>query len=81
MQHWRLEFAAIQRDATRHFTPSMRQKIDVARHYSDALGEFEDITIDCTFTLDQLLQDKRAELEERLRAASTPPNGSAVGEG
>ena len=58
----------------------MRQRIDLARLYADAQEQLEPVhydgiaplpwPVDCPFTLDQLLNDKRAALEERLRVAS-----------
>ena len=83
--HWRAELVAFQKDAARRFAPSMRQRIDLPRSYADALEQFEGIHYegtaplpwppDCPFTLDQLLQDKRAALEEHLRAVSPKPPG------
>jgi hypothetical protein len=59
----------------------MRQRIDIARHYRDALKQLEtpnydDVPprawpADCPFTLDQLLGDKRTALEQNLEAASS----------
>jgi hypothetical protein len=78
--HWRVELVAFQKDAARRFAPSMRQRIDLARLYADALEQLEPLQgegaaplpwpAECPFTLDQLLHDKRAALEEQLRAAS-----------
>jgi len=55
----------------------MRQKIDIERLYSDAREQLEGEVYDevtapawpdsCPFTLDDLLMEKRAVLEERLR--------------
>ena len=81
--HWRVELVAFQKDAARRFAPSMRQRIDLARLYADAQEQLESLQddgtapqpwpADCPFTLDQLLRDKRAALEERLRDASPSP--------
>jgi len=81
--HWRGNLVAFQKDAARRFAPSMRQRIDLARLYSDALEQLEPVQYDgtaplpwpveCPFTLDQLLHDKRAALEECLRAAAPKP--------
>jgi Domain of unknown function DUF29 len=78
--HWRVELVAFQKDAARRFAPSMRQRIDLGRLYADALEQLEPLQddsialrtwpADCPFTLDQLLHDKRAALEEQLCAAS-----------
>lgn len=78
--HWRGEFVGFQKDATRRFAPSMRQRIDLARHYRDAREQIETVDFeggpprawpaDCQFTLDQLFSEKRASLEQHLDAAS-----------
>jgi Domain of unknown function DUF29 len=83
--HWQVEVVAFQQNMTRRFTPSMRQKIDVPRLYTDALEQPDGINYDgitprpwpltCPFTLDQLLNDRRAVLEDHLGAAS-PERGS-----
>jgi Domain of unknown function DUF29 len=77
--HWRGEFVAFQSDAARRFAPSMRRRIDLARHYRDALEQLETANYDgvpprawpadCPFTLDQLFADKRAALEQHIEAA------------
>ena len=43
--HWRAEARGFRRDAARTFTPSMRQRIDVAELYADALYRMP-VTID-----------------------------------
>jgi hypothetical protein len=78
--HWRGEIVVSQKDALQRFAPSMRQRIDLGRLYADAQEQLEPVQYDgaapppwpadCPFTLDQLLHDKRAALEESLRAAS-----------
>jgi hypothetical protein len=78
--HWREEFVAFQNDAARRFAPSMRRRIDLARHYLDALEQLETANYDgvpprawpadCPFNLDQLFGDKRAALEQHLEAAA-----------
>ncbi|MSP01317.1 MAG: DUF29 domain-containing protein [Acetobacteraceae bacterium] len=80
--HWRAEIVAFQKNAARRFVPSMRQRIDLARLYGDALEELECEEYDgnaprpwpaaCPFTLDQLLNDKRAALEQCLDDAVGP---------
>jgi hypothetical protein len=77
---WRAEQVRCQGEAERRFGPSMRHRIDVARLYSDALEQLEPLRNEpvaplpwpavCPFTLEQLLHDEWAALEERLRAAS-----------
>ena len=83
VNHWRGEIVVFQKDATRRFAPSMRQRIDLGRLYADALEQLEPLQheaaaslpwpADCPFTLDQLLHDKRGALEEQPRAASPIP--------
>ena len=64
--HWRAEIRRFLDDAAEAFTPSMRQRINVARLYAQALRATPE-TIDgqsplpmpevCTVTLDELLSD------------------------
>ena len=79
---WRVEVAAFQQNVARRFAPSMRQRIDVPRLYADALEQLDGAEYDgmvprpwptvCPFTLDELLNDRRAALEEHLDAAASP---------
>jgi hypothetical protein len=79
--HWRQEVIGFQEEAAQRFAPSMRQRIDLQHLYEKALAQLEDTTYDgiaprpwpqeCPFTLDQLLHEKRAALEERMNAV--PP--------
>jgi len=79
VQHWRMEIGSFQKNAMRRFSPSMRQRIDTAKLYSDALEQLEGVKYDdiaphplprsCPFTLGDLLTARRAELEERLDAS------------
>jgi len=41
--HWRAEARGFRRDARRQFTPSMRQKLDLAGLYADALDRLPEI--------------------------------------
>jgi Domain of unknown function DUF29 len=41
IRHWRTEIASFQKNAVRRFSPSMRQRIDLAKLYSDALEQLE----------------------------------------
>jgi hypothetical protein len=78
IRHWRAEIGSFQKNAARRFSPSMRQRIDLAKLYSDALEQLEGVDYDdvaarawpaaCPFTLDGLLTDRRSGLEERLDA-------------
>jgi hypothetical protein len=64
---WRADAIDFRRQARRRFVPSMRQRIDVASLYADALAAMPE-TIDgqpplpmsevCTVTLDDLLSDE-----------------------
>jgi hypothetical protein len=83
VRHWRTEIASFQKNAARRFSPSMRQRIDVAKLYNDALEQLEGMDYDdlaprpwpvaCPFTLDNLLTDRRAALEEGLNATQEAP--------
>jgi hypothetical protein len=76
IRHWRTEIASFQKNAVRRFSPSMRQRIDLAKLYSDALEQLEGVDYDdiapralpvaFPFTLDELLTERRATLEERM---------------
>ena len=68
--HWRAEARGHRDDARRHFTPSMAQRIDVAKLYRAALRRLPE-TIDevappllvpqvCPVTLEELLADPEA---------------------
>ncbi len=80
VRHWRSEIGSFQKNAARRFSPSMRQKINVAKLYSDALEQLEGVDYDdipprqlpitCPFTLDNLLNDRRVVLEEFMRTSS-----------
>ena len=80
--HWRVEIASFQQNMKRRFAPSMRQRIDLAELYDEALEQLSGIDYDeiaprpwpeaCPFTLDQLLNDKRMALEQRLIEAAGP---------
>jgi hypothetical protein len=77
--HWRGEIVSFQKDAAQRFAPSMRQRIDLAKLYTDASEQLETVLyggvaplawpITCPCSLDQLLNDKRASLEEQFRTA------------
>jgi hypothetical protein len=79
VNHWRSEIAAFQADAAQRFAPSMRQRIDLAVLYAQALEQVEGLSHDgrdagplpaaCPFTLDQLFGERRAELETILAGA------------
>jgi hypothetical protein len=77
--HWRGEIVSFQKDAAQRFAPSMRQRIDLTKLYIDASEQLETVLYDgvaplawpitCPCSLDQLLHDKRASLEEQFRTA------------
>jgi hypothetical protein len=82
VRHWLVEIDQHRRDATRHFTNAMRQRIDLARTWTRArraattdLARFGEpvapLPDSCPFTLDELLdEDNAAEaLLARLRDA------------
>ena len=81
LNHWRGEIGSFQADASQRFAPSMRQRIDLASSWSNAVEQLESLTYDgvpprawpseCSFTLSQLLSGKRAELEHLMIAAAT----------
>jgi len=76
VRHWRVEIASFQKNAVRRFAPSMRQRIDLPRLWRDAMEQLEGADYDdrpprpwpaaCPFTLDELLNVRRAELEACL---------------
>ncbi len=78
VDHWRSEIASFQAEATQRFAPSMRQRIDLPKLYQGALAQLEGLRYDnieplawpslCPFTLDSLLADRRAVLEDQLKA-------------
>jgi hypothetical protein len=67
-EHWRAETLVFLRDAKLAFSPSMRQKIDLADLYDSAVSDIRELTIDglppsalpqrCPFGLDDLLTKK-----------------------
>ncbi len=85
VDHWRAEIGSFQKNAARRFAPSMRQKIDLAKLYADALEQLEGVKYDgaaprpgpaaCPFTLDALLGERRAVLEAALDAGRTELTG------
>ena len=75
--HWRGEVVAFQKNARRRFTPFMRQRIDVAKLYREAVEEMRaDIEAGAAlrawpdanpFTLDDLLAGDHGTLMARLQ--------------
>ena len=62
--HWRAETRGFRQDARRHFTPSMRQRLDVTKLYADALNRLPEtmdgqpplpVPMVCPVTLDELV--------------------------
>jgi hypothetical protein len=82
VDHWRAEVGSFQKTAARRFAPSMRQRLDVTKLYRDAMEQLEGVHYDgmagrpgppvCPFTLDELLEARRAALEASFEA---PPFG------
>jgi hypothetical protein len=66
-EHWRAEVLVFLRDAMLAFSPSMRQKLDLAELYRLALDDIRSITVDgaragalpdtCPYGLDDLLRE------------------------
>jgi hypothetical protein len=75
-RHWRREVVAFQKSARRRFTPSMRQRIDAAKLYAEAVEEVQADSEDSAgprawpdanpFTLDDLLSGDHVMLPARL---------------
>jgi hypothetical protein len=80
-----MEIGSFQKHAARRFAPSMRQRIDLAKLYGDALeqldgADYDDVAprqwpVTCPFTLDGLLTERRAALEALLHAAAPARQG------
>ena len=74
--HWRGEIVSFQNNANRRFAPSMRQKVDVAGLYAEAISQLQAMDPDSTFpaenpfTLDQLLGESWSTLLGHLSAAA-----------
>jgi hypothetical protein len=78
--HWRQEIVACHKNARRRFTPSMRQRIDVAKLYAEAVEELRADIEDAAaprawpdanpFTLDDLLAGDHTMLLVRLTDAA-----------
>jgi hypothetical protein len=70
--HWRGEIVVFQAEATRRFSPSMRQRVDIAALYAVAVKQIRatdrslHVPAENPFTLDQLLQDDWDALLDRL---------------
>jgi hypothetical protein len=83
VEHWRGEIVAFQRNAKRRFAPSMRQRIDLAKLYDDAVeqisassqhrGSSQDWPATCPFNVDELLGAKWQTLEACITANATVP--------
>lgn len=79
-RHWRVEVVASQQNAEQRFAPSMRQRIDLARLYRDAIDQLEAGQADgapplvlpaaCPFTLEQLLTEALGELVATARSSA-----------
>ncbi len=81
--HWRGEIGAFQADAAQRFAPSMRRRINLALLYDKARTQQKGIKYDgvspaswpefCPFTLDELLNQERTILEDRMRESASAP--------
>jgi hypothetical protein len=88
LAHWRTEVVACQKNAGRRFAPSMRQRIDLAALYEEAIEQLDAggllsdsprrLPVQCPFTLDQLLREKWNALEQQMAAAA--PSHEALGD-
>jgi hypothetical protein len=85
--HRRGEIVAFQKNAGRRFTPSMSQRINLAKLYEDAIEQLEasdqapdpgrQWPAECPFTLGQLLNERWITLEEQLNRAAAAGNEGA----
>jgi Domain of unknown function DUF29 len=83
LAHWRGEIGSFQKNAARRLAASMRQRIDLAKLYRDAVEQLVGVDYDgvaplawpdaCPFTLDDLLTERRVLLEERLGGVVAAP--------
>jgi hypothetical protein len=78
LTHWQAEFVAFQNNANRRFTPAMRQRIDLANIYRGALRQIVALNSGarppgwpeaCPFTLDALLNEDWADLNNTFQTA------------
>ena len=85
VEHWLSEALTFPLDARRRWTPSMRQRVDIAELYADALQPVRGITIDgvqpaslpekYTVTSDDLIVDRPGSPEvRRLAERLLPPS-------
>jgi hypothetical protein len=87
VDHWRGEIGAFQADAAQRFAPSMRRRVNLTLLYDKARAQLKGIKYDgvspaawpdvCPFTLDELLNEERAVLEDRMKASASAPRTSA----
>ena len=74
--HWRSEIAAFRNNANRRFAPSMRQRVDIAALYTEAVEQLRAgdpearVPDENPFTLDHLLKDDTNALLSRLPASA-----------
>ena len=76
VRHWRAEIGSFRQNAIRRFAPSMRERLDIAKLYAGAIAQLEGLDYEdraprpwpsaCPFTLHDLLNRRRAELEAVL---------------
>jgi hypothetical protein len=76
--HWRGEIVAFRKNANRRFAPSMKQRIDIAALYAEAVEQMRETDQSVQwpeqnpFTLESLLKDETSALLGRLPTASQP---------
>ena len=85
-EHWRAEVGSFQADAVQRFAPSMRRRINLGTLYDKALTQLKGIKYDgaspsawpdvCPFTLNELLNEERISLENRLGDFASDPRKS-----
>jgi hypothetical protein len=88
IDHWRGEVVSFQTDAEQRFSPSMRQRIDLAVLYGKAVAQigaarFDGISprvwpAECPFSLDNLLTEDRGKLEAGFERATDPNHAIAA---
>jgi hypothetical protein len=83
VDHWRVEIGSFQADAAQRFAPSMRRRINLTALYNKARAQLRGIKYDgaspgawpaaCPFTLNELLNEERTRLEQRLKDTAPEP--------
>lgn len=72
--HWRGEIVGFQAEAVKRYSPSMRERVDLAKEYASAVKQLRTenpglgVPPDNAFTLDELLEGELDDLLARLPA-------------